>query len=136
MFNYGVYVAPRISTEYFRHAGKCGLRANDQEKLLHLLRDVAFASSSQDLKVKLNNLVQSVLYKTNENVKKYFERHWLLCKKVNEIIHIYVPLVICLFAALVLCFSKTRLSYFRSYKQRRRGNESFIQVLSLQLADG
>ena len=55
----------------------------DQADLLHLLREVAYADSNDIFQKKLDDLLLSKVYKSNNSVQNYLQRMWLGCTTVS-----------------------------------------------------
>ena len=63
--------------------GKNSLLGNEGEQLLHLLSEVAFASTQQHYQVALDALLSSNAFKDHPRVQRYLTTKWLGCTTVS-----------------------------------------------------
>ena len=81
------YTCPYIIMYEYVHVfftGKNNLSEEEQEILLHLLRDIAcFASNQKQYQEKLDCLLASGLYKNHPRVQRYLTTKWLGCTTVS-----------------------------------------------------
>lgn len=64
-------------------AGKNHLSDQDRSELLGLLRSVASAHDRETCEAAISKLRDSVLYKSNTEVRNYVEKRWLNIKEVG-----------------------------------------------------
>ena len=58
----------------------------EQEQLLHLLREVAFSSDQTQYEKSLLNVKNSTVYKNHEKVRRYLQNKWFGCIEVSFVI--------------------------------------------------
>ena len=63
--------------------GKNSLSEDEGEQLLHLLREVAFASTQQQYQAALDALLASNAFKDHPRVQRYLTTKWLGCTTVS-----------------------------------------------------
>ena len=78
-----MYICMYICILFYLLPGKNSLSGNEGEQLLHLLREVAFASTQQHYQVALDALLSSNAFKDHPRVQRYLTTKWLGCTTVS-----------------------------------------------------